>query len=197
MNLRNLLTRFENCPCGRVHTAEIKAIEIGHGCRERTPHILSAHGFPKKLLVVADRNTIRASGDVLDRLTGAGFDITCKLYENFREPLVSFVNEIVALSVDVDGILSIGSGSLNDICRRAALLANKEFAIFATAPSMDGFASGTAPIIENTNIMVEITFPIFAKICIVFRVLFIKSSVSFFKGILYFFNYTIWMFNFQ
>ena len=149
MNLSTLLSRFENCPCGRLHTADLKAIEISHGCKDHVASILSENGFPKRILAVADRNTLAASGDILERLASGGFHVTQKLYENFREPLAAFVDEIVSLSADVDGILSIGSGSLNDICRRAALLANKEFAIFATAPSMDGFASGTAPIIEN------------------------------------------------
>lgn len=149
MNLDTLLKQFEHCPCGRTHTAEIKAIEIGHGMKERTAAILSENGFPKKLLAVADQNTLAASDGLIDILEQGGFEVTLKLYESFREPLASFVYEIVSLSDGVDGILSIGSGSLNDICRRAALLCDKEFAIFATAPSMDGFASGTAPIIDK------------------------------------------------
>ena len=149
MNLPALIKRFENCPCGRLHTADLKAIEISHGCKDRVASILSENGFPKRVLAVADKNTLAASGDILTRLENGGFSVTLRLYENFREPLVSFVDEIVSLSADTDGILSIGSGSLNDICRRAALLADKEFAIFATAPSMDGFASGTAPIIDH------------------------------------------------
>jgi glycerol-1-phosphate dehydrogenase [NAD(P)+] len=59
------------------------------------------------------------------------------------------VREIEALSADVDGILSVGTGSLNDICRVASFYAKKELCIFATAPSMDGFASDSAPIITG------------------------------------------------
>lgn len=149
MDISKLLKQYENCPCGRVHTTEIRAVEIGHGLKERTAEILLKNGFPKNILVVADENTLRASVGILDVLERGGFTVTLKRYSNFREPLVRFVEEIVALSAPVQGILSVGSGSLNDICRRAALLADKEFAIFATAPSMDGFASGTSPIIEN------------------------------------------------
>ena len=43
-------------------------------------------------------------------------------------------------------ILSAGTGSLNDVCRYASFRLNKPFAIFATAPSMDGFLSGQAPL---------------------------------------------------
>lgn len=149
MNVASLLRPLENCPCGRVHTVNLKAVEIGHGLKERTAEILSENAFPKKILVVADQNTLCAANGILEILASGGFSVKLKCYENLREPLVSFVEEIERECADVDGILSVGTGSLNDICRRAALLCKKEFAIFATAPSMDGFASGTSPIIEN------------------------------------------------
>ena len=144
-----MVKALEGCPCGREHTVDIRAVEVGHGMKARCADILSENGFSKSILVVADNNTLSASDGILDVLSNGGFSVKLKLYDDFREPLVGFVAEIEEECADVDGILSVGTGSLNDICRRAALLCDKEFAIFATAPSMDGFASGTAPIIEN------------------------------------------------
>lgn len=149
MDIRSIIKSLEGCPCGREHTVDIKAVEIGHGMKARCAEILSENGFPKRILVVADNNTLSASDGILDILKNGGFWVKLKLYDDFREPLSGFVAEIEAECADVDGILSVGTGSLNDICRRAALLCDKKFAIFATAPSMDGFASGSAPIIEN------------------------------------------------
>jgi glycerol-1-phosphate dehydrogenase [NAD(P)+] len=62
---------------------------------------------------------------------------------------VEQVREVEALCDGVDGIIAVGTGSINDICRVATYEKGKKFCIFATAPSMDGFASDTAPIIEN------------------------------------------------
>ena len=149
MDVSVILKNLENCPCGRVHTVNIKAVEIGEGMLARTAEILRAADFPRRLLAVADENTLAASGNIIEILERGGFDVKLKLYGDLREPTVERVNEICALCADTQGILSIGTGTLNDICRRAALLADREFAIFATAPSMDGFASGTAPIIEK------------------------------------------------
>lgn len=149
MDIKKLISELENCPCGRVHTADIKAVEIGHGMLARVGEILKENAFPKNILVVADRNTLRAADGILEILKASGFLCKTYVFENFREPNVEFVELIKTECSDVLGILSVGTGSLNDICRRAALLCDKEFAIFATAPSMDGFASGTAPIIEN------------------------------------------------
>lgn len=156
MDLSGIIKSLENCPCGRKHSSIIKAVEIGGRLLQRTAEILNKHGFPKKILVVADKNTLNASDGILDILINGGFDCTLKLYDDLRVADSKDVDLIVKLSDSVDGILSIGSGSLNDICRRAAFLNNKEFAIFATAPSMDGFASDTSPITTDNF---KITMP--------------------------------------
>lgn len=45
-----------------------------------------------------------------------------------------------------DGLIAVGSGSINDICKYAAALDNKPYAVFATAPSMNGYTSVNAAI---------------------------------------------------
>lgn len=149
MDISSILNNLKGCPCGRVHTVNIKAVEIGHGMLQRTAEILRDADFPRRILLVADHNTINVSNGIIKLLEDGGFAVKVKLYEDMREPTAERVREIGELCGDIDGILSVGTGSLNDICRRAALLYDREFAIFATAPSMDGFASGTSPIIEN------------------------------------------------
>jgi glycerol-1-phosphate dehydrogenase [NAD(P)+] len=99
--------------------------------------------------LVSDRAAWRASAGIFESLTDAGFVCKRLIYDDMRYARVEQVREVEALAGDVEGILSVGSGSVNDICRVAAFRLNKEFAIFGTAPSMDGFASDTAPIIEN------------------------------------------------
>ena len=48
-----------------------------------------------------------------------------------------------------DYILAVGAGTLNDLAKYAAFRSGKKSGIFATAASMDGFASGVTPLIEN------------------------------------------------
>ena len=150
MNLKKYLKDLENCPCGHTHTFDTEVVEIGSGMTGKAGQILSDAGFPKKVLVVGDDNTMKVSEGLLESLTGAGFDVTKKLiYDNMKYARVEQVREVEALAKDVGGIISVGTGSLNDICRVSAYELDKKFCIFATAPSMDGFASDTAPIIEN------------------------------------------------
>lgn len=149
MNVQQILDSLQSCPCGREHTFDLKVCEIGHGVKERAAEILTAAGFPKKVLLVADQNTLRASDGITEILTAGGFELKLLLYPNLTYARAEQVREVEAMLYDRDGVISVGSGSLNDICRVASYRQKKTFCIFATAPSMDGFASDTAPIIEN------------------------------------------------
>lgn len=154
MDITAIVKKLADCPCGRVHKAELKTAEIGHGLTGMTGEILASHGFPKNILLVADRNTLAAAEGILSSLDSASFTYTIKCYEDLRTADICGVREVISAAEGLDGILSVGTGSLNDICRYAAFLSGqagktKKFAIFATAPSMDGFASGSAPITED------------------------------------------------
>ena len=149
MDLQKILNDLKNCPCGKEHTMATKVVEISSGATARTGQILTDANFPKKLLLVADENTIGVSAGLLESLNDAGFETKKIIYKNMMYAKVEQVNELKALCSDIDGIISVGTGSLNDICRVTAFDMKKRFCIFATAPSMDGFASDTAPIIEN------------------------------------------------
>ncbi len=47
------------------------------------------------------------------------------------------------------GCLAVGSGTVNDLCKRAATLRGQPFVVFGTAASMNGYASGIAAILSN------------------------------------------------
>lgn len=140
---------MQNCPCGQKHECDIKDVAVGSGLLQQTAEILKRNNFPTDILVVADNNTLRAADGILDILQDGGFNIKTKIFENLRVAEYEEAENIARLSADVGGIVSVGTGSLNDICRRAAFVADKDFAIFATAPSMDGFASVTSPLTAN------------------------------------------------
>lgn len=48
-----------------------------------------------------------------------------------------------------DGVIAVGSGTVNDLCKLAALAIDRPQVVFATAPSMNGFSSISASIVEN------------------------------------------------
>lgn len=149
MNIKNIEADLQGCDCGRAHHTNIRAVEIGSGITQNTGEILAKNDFPKNLLLVADQNTLGAGEGVIESLLDSGFNIKQHVYENLRTAEMEQVEVLEKLCNNTDGIFSVGSGSLNDICRLAAHRQNKAFAIYATAPSMDGFASNSAPITKN------------------------------------------------
>jgi len=149
MDLTKLKERMANCPCGREHTFDLKALEVGKGYINRVGEILKKNGFPTRILFVADRNSFKVTGGLAERLMDEGFTVQLRVYDDMKVARMEEVEEIKALCSQVDGVLSVGTGSINDICRYGSYLADKPLAIFATAPSMDGFASDSAPIIKD------------------------------------------------
>ena len=149
MDLKKILHSLENCPCGRKHTFVTEIVEIESGLTARMGKILADAKFPKKVLLVSDQNAINAAAGTVESIEAAGFEIKKLVYQNMMYAKIEQVQEVEALCADVDGIIAVGTGSINDICRVASFRQKKEFCIVATAPSMDGFASDTAPIIEN------------------------------------------------
>ncbi len=147
MDLQAIIKSLENCPCGRVHTFDLKTYEAERGLVHKAGEILKNSNFPNKIYIVSDENAMKASEGILDALEG--FEYELKVYPDMRYAYLATSKEIMEAAKDFDGILSIGTGSVNDVCRYAASQTNKAFAIFATAPSMDGFASDSAPLIEN------------------------------------------------
>ena len=148
-DVMNIIKDFRyGCPCGMEHTTTIKDVRIGSGLVTSVGETLKENNFSKNILLVADKNTLKASEGIEKSLEG--FNVEYKLYDNIRVAEMFHVEEIEALISGRDiSVLSVGSGSVNDPCRLACARQNKLLCIFATAPSMDGFASYSSPIVDN------------------------------------------------
>lgn len=144
-DLSKLNEAFSACGCGRKHECLIKDIRIGEKLVGRVGAILKENGFPEKLLLVADENTLSAARGILESLQG--FDLVLQVYRDFRIPRIEEVERISERISEVEGVLVVGTGSLTDVCRLACHRKGRPLAVFATAPSMDGFASNSSPII--------------------------------------------------
>lgn len=149
MKITEIIADFKKeCPCGRKHETAVRDVCIESGAVKRVGEILEKNEFSKNLLLVADRNTLKAAEGIADSL--GGFNVVYKVYDNLRVAEMTHVEELESLVKGRDiSILSVGSGSINDPCRLAAARQDKKLCIFATAPSMDGFASYGAPIVCN------------------------------------------------
>lgn len=138
----------KECSCGKKHETAIKDIRIASGVVHSVGEILRENHFSNNILLVADANTLKAADGIIESLKD--YTLEYKIYDDLRVATMELVNEIESLISGKDiSVLSVGTGSVNDTCRLAAARQDKKLCIFATAPSMDGFASYSAPIVCN------------------------------------------------
>ena len=104
----------------------------------------------KRVLLVSDAVTRRFAEPLLASLKASG--VHAALFSLPEEEPVAdeeTVARVMAAGEGYDYLLAVGSGTLNDLCKRAGFLLHKESGVYATAPSMDGYTSGVTPLIEK------------------------------------------------
>ncbi|MDD7384672.1 MAG: sn-glycerol-1-phosphate dehydrogenase [Actinomycetaceae bacterium] len=134
---------------------QTKDIEFGDGVVAQTGALFQRLFASKRAQVVADENTFGAAGRaVMDSLKAAGVECAepyvfpghPTLYANWENVL----NVRALVAEDPDAILvSIGSGTLNDLAKLASGQLDRPYMIVATAASVDGFASFGASIVKD------------------------------------------------
>jgi len=142
----------KKCSCGKVHQIPIKDVIIEKNALAKTDSLLSKISELEKVYLIVDPNTKKAAGkDLKEKLLAANFEVAEILLKE-REEDDHLVPEPGALfkiieKIEPDGyILACGSGSINDLTAYAAHKMQLPYSIFATAPSMDGYASSVSSI---------------------------------------------------
>ncbi len=105
--------------------------------------------FPEgKLLLVSDDITHKILGErIISNFHAA--DIKYLSLQELPKANIENVIKIQENLADCVGIIAVGSGTINDLCKLAAYRADKKYVVFATAPSMNGYASANASISAN------------------------------------------------
>ncbi|MBI4573850.1 MAG: sn-glycerol-1-phosphate dehydrogenase [candidate division NC10 bacterium] len=150
----HLLDRPFACECGRTHHIPTRHITIGRGALEALPEALAAAGRPKGLLAVSDSATRSAAWEAIaSRLVPLGIGVTEVVLPAgpHGPPLADESNRRriqQAVRPDTDAILAVGSGTINDLAKVASRTCGKPYLVCATAPSMNGYPSTNASLLE-------------------------------------------------
>lgn len=146
VDFKYLLQGKHDCQCGRDHNCELKNIVLGSGALKELPAL--AGGF-NSILFVADNNTDALCGESVRILLGE----KCRKELIYQTTGVLVPNEKAIAELDamvtpeIDLIVGLGSGVINDLCKYASFTHHIDYFIIATAPSMDGYASCHAAMI--------------------------------------------------
>lgn len=150
MSLKELLNPAGyDCPCGKHHISTVQDIVIGeHALEHLIPMIRARH--MQNPFVICDQNTYDAAGrQVMDLLSAAEIHYSAYTMDSGHpDPSEFWVGAIaMRFSESYDGIIGVGSGVINDICKIIANNTNRPFLIVGTAPSMDGYASDSSSMV--------------------------------------------------
>ncbi len=121
-------------------------VAIAPSLAGREAELVAMAGIVPPFALVADPDTQAVLGA---RVAGAVRDLGPVLPVVLdRHPHAdgATVAKLRAATRDAGSLIAVGSGTVNDLCKYAAKLDGKRYAVFATAPSMNGFTSVNAAI---------------------------------------------------
>jgi glycerol-1-phosphate dehydrogenase [NAD(P)+] len=124
-----------------------RRVVIEAGLIDAADTLVAGLDLGARVAVVTDR-TLRsvAGARVAQALRRAGDVIETIIDEaapHADDRTVEFVRQASAAA---SGLIAVGAGTLNDLCKYAAHLDGKPYAVFGTAPSMNGYVSPNASI---------------------------------------------------
>ena len=145
------------CPCGRTHTTSLKKVLVSPGASGALAQTLRELGHDR-VFWIADENTWPILGEKLAaQLTEGGILSSGVVLPGRVQADEDGIGRVLMhLDRDADALVAIGSGTINDISKFVSHRLHIPYAIAATAPSMDGFASNVAAM---TTDRMKTTYP--------------------------------------
>ena len=173
MNPADLLGTTFDCECGRTHSIPIQAVVYSETALDQLPVLLERHcagprtnpGQERRVILVADERTYPLAGQACqERLEQAGWRVASFILPDGPRgsPVCDDITRdaLRAKLPPGDCFLAVGSGTVSDLVKWIACDANLPYAMFATAASMNGYASNNiAPTIRGVKRVLNGTVP--------------------------------------
>ncbi|MDQ6435339.1 iron-containing alcohol dehydrogenase [Mesorhizobium sp. LHD-90] len=115
--------------------------------------LVAALGFGKKVAVVSDRTTHAVLGKRVEQALDGRHAVQSIVFPEPPYPDDASAEKIRRETAGADAIVAVGSGTINDVCKYASAQDRKPYAVFATAPSMNGYTSVNAAITQHGHKM--------------------------------------------
>jgi glycerol-1-phosphate dehydrogenase [NAD(P)+] len=100
----------------------------------------------RRLAVVSDPTTHDIMGARVERALGSLGEVISVVLPEHPHADSGTVERILKATAAADALIAVGAGTINDLCKYASAQAQKQYVVFATAPSMNGYTSLNAAI---------------------------------------------------
>jgi len=151
LDLNEFLNKQINCSCGKIHSTAVKLIDVDENATGRLAEHIINLGY-HHIFMVCDVNTYEAAGKYAEQVINkTSLKLDKLIYEDLElvpdEKTVGLLFQVIDKEVDL--ILAVGSGTINDICKFSSYKLGLDYMVFASAPSMDGFVSVGAALLTD------------------------------------------------
>jgi glycerol-1-phosphate dehydrogenase [NAD(P)+] len=150
------------CECGRTHTVRPDEVIYAPDALARLPEACARCAGGRRCAVLMDTRTRAAAGfDAARALARAGWDVHEVILEDPPAGGEPVCDDVTKLSLagrlaHVNVVVPVGSGVLSDLGKWLAFEAGTELVVFATAASMNGYASANvAPTIDGVKTLIR------------------------------------------
>ncbi len=144
-----LAGQYPDPETGALLACESKAVAIEDTLEGREVELVSALGVGERLALVADVDTHAAMGARVERALASRYRVQAIVLPRRPHCDVDTVDALVARLEPCDAIVAVGSGTLNDLSKLAAIRRDVPQLVFGTAPSMNGYTSVSASVAEG------------------------------------------------
>jgi glycerol-1-phosphate dehydrogenase [NAD(P)+] len=134
---------------GETVSVPTRRVVIAPSLRGREAALISNLGLGSRLAIIADPATWQAMGARISGALAAQFTMAPVILPERPHADMETVQRVRAATSVAEGLIAVGSGTINDLTKYAAYLDHKPYACFGTAPSMNGYTSVNAAIMEG------------------------------------------------
>jgi glycerol-1-phosphate dehydrogenase [NAD(P)+] len=135
--------RWREPASGRPLRLPVRRIAIEPSLDGAEADLIAPLALGSRLALVSDPNTWEALGRRVARALAPIATVDAVVVEDPRADL-STVSELAESARFADGLVAVGSGTINDLAKYLAFQSGRRYAVFATAPSMNGYVTATA-----------------------------------------------------
>ncbi|MBR0900214.1 iron-containing alcohol dehydrogenase [Bradyrhizobium tropiciagri] len=121
----------------------------------REAELVASLKLGERLALVADEATYEAMGARIEKALRRLGPIRTIVMERPHADMV----EVRSLTEELrgfDGVVAVGSGTVNDLCKYVTGLDGRRYCVFATAASMNGYTSSTASLTLDSGLKVSL-----------------------------------------
>lgn len=126
-----------------------RSLVVAPSLAGRERDLVKGLDFGRHIAIVSDKTTHAVLGSRIEEALSGICRVQSIVLAEAPHPDDATVSEIRKATQQADALIAIGSGTINDLCKFASAKDNKPYAVFATAPSMNGYTSVNAAITVN------------------------------------------------